>query len=99
VENAEDPKVNKLNIDQFGTHYQLNAAINNKDAASSARAITYDYLNRDKYSQNQAKIKYADLNANFGNNYLEFLANTSILSTRGDGAARYKYSLKREVQN
>jgi hypothetical protein len=27
------------------------------------------------------------------------LANTSILSTRGDSAARYKYSLKREVQN
>jgi len=89
----------KKNVDQFSTHYQLNAAINNKDADASARAITYDYLNRDTYAQNQSKIKYTDLNANFGNKYLEFLANTSILSTRGDGASRYKYSLKREVQN
>jgi len=97
VENNKDTF--KKNIDQFSTHYQLNAAINDKKGDASARAITYDYLNRDTYSQNQSKIKYSDLNANFGNKYLEFLANTSILSTRGDSAARYKYSLKREVQN
>jgi len=92
IENFDD-------IKNFGTYYQFNAAINNNEGAASARAITYDYMNRDKYSQNQSKIKYEDLNKSFGNTYLEFLANTSILATRGDSAARYKYSLKREVQN
>jgi len=90
-------------IKNYETYHQLSVALNsnrNEDVVKrAAEGITFDYLNRDSFSQNLSKIKYQDLNNSFGNKYLEFLANTSILSSWGNGNSKYTYKLQNEVQN
>jgi len=89
-------------IKKYETYHQLNTALNSKEAVTirAAEQITSDYLNVDISSQERSKIKYADLNSNFGNKYLEFLANTSILANIVEASqTKYKYNFQREVQN
>ena len=71
---------------------------NNSNSSAVKNAIknqTYDYTSADTTSYYQ----YSNLNTSFGNKYLQYLANSSLLAKIGITNTKEKYDLNSEVQS
>jgi len=73
----------------------LNNNSNSSVVKNAIKNQTYDYTNADTTSYYQ----YNNLNTSFGNKYLQFLANSSVLASIGITNTKEKYDLNSEVQS
>lgn len=73
----------------------LNNNSNSSVVKNAIKNQTYDYTNADTTSYYQ----YNNLNTSFGNKYLQFLANSSVLASIGITNTKEKYDLNGEVQS